>query len=221
MIEERADGRSVLREQRHVAILAAVRRLATGSGPEGFTVDQVAAEAGVSRRTVFNHFATLETLLVAVCEQILQEVTQQVLDRLGAHLKQDARGRTPAVQALDSLCAAIQDADLPLVMTEIVGTLNGAAQGTPSSEAISRTALDQVGSRLAALAGAHAPDLDRVVLRLTIAFLMHGISLIAHDWVEEFDGRVTAQSRRSWDASMTALVSQLAYGYREVAQPAG
>ncbi len=218
MTEERADGRSVLREQRHVAILAAVRRLAAGSGSAGFTVDQVAAEAGVSRRTVFNHFATFETLLVAVCEQIMEEVVQQVLDRLDAHLKESSQG--PAA-ALDSLCAVVQEADLPTVMTEIVGTLSGAAQGAPSSEAISRAALDQAGSRLAARAGEHTPDLDRVVLRLTIAFLMHGISLIAHDWIEEFDGKVTARSRRSWDASVTALVSQLAHGYREVAHPVG
>ena len=56
------DGRGVLRLQRRDAIVDAARGLAAAHGSDGFTVDQVAQVAGVSRRTVFNHFATVDDL---------------------------------------------------------------------------------------------------------------------------------------------------------------
>lgn len=214
------DGRRVQRERRRDAILASVRAMADSPGREGFTVDQVAEHAGVSRRTVFNHFATVEDLLVAVCEQILEETTAQVLlelDRRLAGARPVADGGLPDAVALDALCAATRDADLPRAMTAIVRVLDVSAHEGERGEAISQAALDHVGGRLAARVTEHAPDLDPLVLQLTIALLMNGIGVIAHRWLDEHAGRVTPASRRSWDDHLARLLDQLAHGYARTA----
>lgn len=220
MSTERPDGRSVLREQRHGAILAAARRLATDSGPEGFTVDQVAAEAGVSRRTVFNHFATFETLMVAVGEEILEEVAGQVVNHLDERLRQVPGKPQPAV-ALDCLCAAVRDADLPRAMTEIAASIGGTAEEKRRSQSIFQSALDREGERLTAKVAEHAPDLDPLVLRLSVTFLMNGVGVIADVWLQEHGGQVTPLSRHSWDVYMSRLIDQLAHGYGHLGQPQG
>ncbi|GAB3255548.1 TetR/AcrR family transcriptional regulator [Kineosporia babensis] len=206
----RLDGRTLLRERHHQAILASARDLASKQSPDGLTVDEVAAAAGVSRRTVFNHFASFDALLVAVCDQILEEVVEQVL----GHLDRRLSGASGAIAALDCLCASLRDADLPQVMAEIVGALSSSAQDDLRRNAISQTALDKVGGQLTAKVLEHVPDLDRLTLRLTIEFLMKGTSLMAHEWVETHGGQVTAVSRQDWDATMDRLVVAIQHGYR-------
>jgi TetR/AcrR family transcriptional repressor of mexJK operon len=57
------------------AILDAAKRLFTAQGFDGTSMDQIAAEAGVSKLTVYSHFGDKETLFAAAakayCEQQL------------------------------------------------------------------------------------------------------------------------------------------------------
>jgi TetR/AcrR family transcriptional repressor of mexJK operon len=48
------------------AILEAARRLFTSQGFDGASMDQIAAEAGVSKLTVYSHYGDKETLFAAV-----------------------------------------------------------------------------------------------------------------------------------------------------------
>ena len=60
------------------AILDAAKRLFTAHGFEGASMDQIAAEAGVSKLTVYSHYGDKETLFAAAvksyCEQQLPDV---------------------------------------------------------------------------------------------------------------------------------------------------
>ena len=59
------------------AILEAARKLFTAQGFDAASMDQIAAEAGVSKLTVYSHFGDKETLFAAVvksyCEQQLPD----------------------------------------------------------------------------------------------------------------------------------------------------
>ena len=61
------------------AIVAAGLELFAGRGFEGTTVDQIAAAAGISRRTFFRYFADKEELFFAEDERLLQ-VVEDTLD---------------------------------------------------------------------------------------------------------------------------------------------
>ena len=62
MTEPATDRRAALKERSRQAIVQAAAELMDETGGTAFTVDELAERADVSRRTVFNHFASLEEI---------------------------------------------------------------------------------------------------------------------------------------------------------------
>lgn len=213
MTDTHVDGRTALRAERRQAILAATRELAAAPTAARITVDQVAETAGVSRRTVFNHFPSFDALLVAVCEDVLAQVTTSVLDDIGRRVGSgDDRPHDPTA-SLDALCAAVRGADLPTAMVSIERLIGGLGGDGTRVEAISQSALDQVGRRIADRVQQADPRLDSLTLDLTVAFLMNGVGVLATRWLEQYGAQLTPASRRAWARSMTRLLTQVRTGY--------
>lgn len=80
----RVDGRNLRAEATHNAILAAARSLIDESGLPPKIAD-VAERAGVSVRSVFQHFKDLDTLCVAVADVVIGEMldTTQTIEGEG------------------------------------------------------------------------------------------------------------------------------------------
>jgi TetR/AcrR family transcriptional regulator of autoinduction and epiphytic fitness len=212
-----SDGRGALREQRRAAIIDAARGLAAEHGADGFTIDRVASRAGVSRRTVFNHFTGLDHLMVTVCEQILAEVTSDLLagvDRCTAHLP-DAPRDGPA--ALDAVCEATRGVDLPTAIVTISQVVGGTDVAHERADSISRTAFELVAGRLRERLQARAPGLDPLDLELTLALLTSGLSAIARRWIEDHHDLlgpdVPPGARADWDRLLDRLLRRLRAGY--------
>ena len=209
------DGRSALRERRHRALVDAARALATAHGAHGFTIDQVAALAGVSRRTVFNHFAGLDQLLVAVCEQVLREVTNDLvdgIDRLTADLPEGAEGSRAA---LDALGAATLDVDLAVAIVTIHHVLGGPDLRDERADAISRTAFEHAVGRLRGRLLERALGIDPLDLDLSLTLLTNGLALIAEHWLERHPDLTTdvpAGARADWDHLLHRLLHRLRVG---------
>lgn len=67
--------------QKHAAILDAARRLFLDQGYEGTRMEQIAAEAGVSKLTVYNHFGDKDDLFFAAIEsRCLEQVPDALFD---------------------------------------------------------------------------------------------------------------------------------------------
>lgn len=207
------DGRSVLRAERRQAILTATRELVASASTTHITVEQVAERAGVSRRTVFNHFGSFDALLVAVCEEVLAEVTAQVLDDVARRARRTVAAQRDPGASLDALCEAVRGADLPTAMVSIDRLIGGLGGDETRVEAISQSALDQVGRRIAAEVLRADPGLDPLTLELTVAFLMNGVGVLAHRWLEQSGARLTPATRGAWTRSMSRLLRQIRSGY--------
>ncbi|NAW64576.1 TetR/AcrR family transcriptional regulator [Photobacterium halotolerans] len=65
-----------LSEKKRLAILGAAETLFHQQGVEQTSMDQVASEAGVSKRTVYNHFATKQILFQAILTRMFEQLSQ-------------------------------------------------------------------------------------------------------------------------------------------------
>ena len=150
------------------AILEAARTLATEHGADGFTVERVATVAGVSRRTVFNHFAGLDQLLVAVCEQILAEATLDLLGEVDRRTADLPAGGAGGRAALDAVGEATRASTCPTAIATIHGSSAAPTRPTSERRGISRTAFEHVGGRLRERLVHRAPGLDPVDLEIDL-----------------------------------------------------
>ena len=94
------------RAARRYQFIGAARRLAAGSGYRGLTVDDVCAEAGLSKGAFYIHFASKQDLLVSMLEQEIATV-QELLDDL------DAAGLSEVERILGFLRAMVLRAQDP------------------------------------------------------------------------------------------------------------
>lgn len=65
-----------LSEKKRLQIITAAETLFASGGLEATSMDQIAAHAGVSKRTVYNHFATKTDLFAAILEAMFGKVDQ-------------------------------------------------------------------------------------------------------------------------------------------------
>ncbi|GAA1958324.1 TetR/AcrR family transcriptional regulator [Catenulispora subtropica] len=82
----RTDGAGGGRPEKRQAI---VRAATTVFGREGYaraSMDAIAAEAGVSKRTIYNHFADKESLFLAVALENSAALTEHIRDLAAQHL---------------------------------------------------------------------------------------------------------------------------------------
>lgn len=81
---------------REDAIVSAVNRLLATKGYDLMTVDEVAAEAGLAKASLYKHFTSKEELAAAAMVRVLERATEQV-DAL------DAQAQLPVIQRLEAI----------------------------------------------------------------------------------------------------------------------
>lgn len=75
---KKASFREKMHQAREDAIVSAVNRLLAEKGFEGMTVDEVAAEVGVAKASLYKHFPSKEHLAAAAMVRILQRTLEHM-----------------------------------------------------------------------------------------------------------------------------------------------
>ena len=122
------DRRAALKAKHRAAILQAARDLIDERGGRDFSVDDLAARADIARRTVFNHFASLDEVLLAVCEQELSVI----IDRFLADMARTPVGDGSRASMFDELESAARGADLAPAIASMCCTAWNFAIGRPN-----------------------------------------------------------------------------------------
>ena len=115
------DRRAELKARHRQAILDAADSLIRERGKPHFSVDELAERANVSRRTVFNHFASLDDVIMMTCTQLLSAVVDEFRAATNAMPQGDG-----SIEALfDRITTALSAIDLPTVVAYLCGVLGG------------------------------------------------------------------------------------------------
>ncbi|MFD6098609.1 TetR/AcrR family transcriptional regulator [Nocardiopsis flavescens] len=208
-----ADRREALKSRHRRAIVDAAAALTAERGDTGFTVDRLAERADVSRRTVFNHFRSLDDILLEVFGRMLEEI----VDGIGANLDAAPDGDDDAANIFDSLADAIRGTDL---LTPITRLKHFVRQGgdTPSASraALFELAMTDVGTRLSAIVLRRHPQADPLVVDLMCGAIIGGGAVIVGHWEQITGGSLDDESRRVWSALLERILSVTRDGYGSI-----
>lgn len=203
------DRRAALKARHRGAILAAARQLIDERGGPTFSVDELAERADVARRTIFNHFASMDEVLLAVCTDALTVIVDDFLESVA----QTAVGDGSRSSMFDELAAALHRSDLPSAIATVLRILGG--EDTPTARAgdLTATAFSRVGDRMLLEVARRYPAADPLDVELLVGSLMSGIATIAVHWLRRTGAHVDDASRAVWEQLLARLVHSLRSGY--------
>ncbi|MBF4607490.1 TetR/AcrR family transcriptional regulator [Curtobacterium sp. VKM Ac-1393] len=203
------DRRAALKAKHRAAILQAARDLIDERGGREFSVDDLAARADIARRTVFNHFASLDEVLLAVCEQELSVI----IDRFLADMARTPVGDGSRASMFDELESAARGADLASAISSMYRILGDPGKDDPKAAVLTQTAFSRVTERLRDEVARRYPAADPLDAALLVESLMSGIVVIAEHWLTTDGPAIDDRSVAAWDALLARLVHSVRSGY--------
>jgi len=196
-------------ERRRRRIVGAATELLSEHGVEGLSVDQVAARAEVSRRTVFNYFHSTEELFIAVGNEILRDV----VDSLKV-------GRTPApagtgthAALFDDLATLLRSTDLLGAMIRLTQVLGPMGHQDTRVLAIARDTVLSVSDNLTETAVQRHPDVPPLDVELLVSSLLGGLMVLHKHWTERTGLADTPETRQLWSDLFERLIVQVRDGF--------
>lgn len=201
------DRRTALRDRHRRALLDAAAELMAEAGGAGFTVDELAARADVARRTVFNHFASLDDVVTTVCTELLSGVVDRILASTAAS------GRASSSSIFDELVHALRTTDVVGPMAFVTHAL-GDPEAHPGRAALLLRTMHDLSARVAGALAQRHPDADPLEVRILVNSLVSGLTVLHEPWYAATGGADDDRSRRVWDELLDRLVDNVRAGYR-------
>jgi AcrR family transcriptional regulator len=212
-VEPSVDRRHQRGAQHREAIVAAAADLLARTRSVQLSADVLAERAGVSRRTVFNHFPSLDDVVTEVVARSIGQAVDEI----------DAAVRRVAVDdTLDDtftrMAAVFEAADLTPQMAFLWSVLSvddalPQRYGHLIDDAFQRLRDLLVASALAQEQPDEG-DQDTFGLELLVTSLMNGTAFVAQRWCEQTKGVVDDDTRALWFSLVARMTDQLGRGYR-------
>ncbi|MBD2763208.1 TetR/AcrR family transcriptional regulator [Kocuria sp. cx-116] len=203
------DKRGALKWHNRRAIVMAAGELTDRHGIQGFTVDDLAAKAGVSRRTIFNHFSSAEDAGYEYLSELVTRLIRAVLAELP---DASERGEQTLGSVYQDLCTAMRSHSLvealrPLLLqvTEVKESPTAALWGFRVTSAATERLENVLCERL--------PDHDRLELQLVATSIINSMSVCMDAWLLRTGGELNDESRRIWDELMSDALLVLGRGF--------
>lgn len=171
------DRRELLKSRHRRAIVDAAAGLMAETEGTDFTVDQLAERADVSRRTVFNHFGSLDDIVL----EVFGEMLETIIDGIEANLRAEAGGSAGGM--FDEVAGALRKADLVTPITRLKRILSKEGRDpTPSQAALFEQAINDVSARLATIMMRRHPGADPLVVDLMCTGLVSSGVVVVRHW---------------------------------------
>ncbi|TFC24640.1 TetR/AcrR family transcriptional regulator [Cryobacterium sp. TMT1-3] len=202
------DRRAELKARYRQAILDAAAALIRERGKPQFSVDELAERADVSRRTVFNHFSSLDDVIMTTCTQLLSAT----VDEFRAATATTPAGDGSRDGLFDELTAVLRNIDLPPVVAYLAGVLTVEGENGRSQHSIgdvfTRTT-EQLSKEIAQRTSA----IDEFEVAVIVSSVMNGIAVVSGHWLARTGGALDASSRTVWNELLDRLIATIRTGY--------
>ena len=206
MTEAPTDRRVALKARHRQAIVDAAAALIAETGGLRFTIDDLARRADVSRRTVFNHFASVD--------DIVAEVFGDVIGTLVASYEREsgAAGDDRAV-VFDELARAVRSTDLVAPMAFLTQSLRSHDEHSPAIATVLVRVLDAARGRLAAAVLARHPGADVLDVHLLVNAVVSGVLVLHRHWDAATGAVDDEPSRAVWAGLVDRLLDRTGHGF--------
>lgn len=208
----REAGSKSRRRQR--IIDAAANVLLQQVGP--LSVGDVADRAGVSRRTVYNYFPSVDDLIIAVGADALEDLVDSLSFTSAGS---PAAGDDPAV-VFAEVATALRSIDLVDAVVRLTRILGGTGYENPRIVALVRTTFIAIAERMTSTLTAHHPAASAFEIELMVSSLIGGILVVHKNWVERVGVTDSAESRRVWSELFETHLRLVRDGYLAASAPA-
>jgi AcrR family transcriptional regulator len=197
------DRRAALKAKNRKAILDAAAALMRERRSTDFSVDELAAAADVSRRTVFNHFDSLEAAVTAATGRMLVDI----VDAMEAEAA-NASGDDATV--LGDLAAAGSAEHLVPTIAYLMEVLGADAKESSEHGAVlMQRGIALYTERMSASIARRHPRADALQAALLVSAFCGGLLGLVEHWTAATGGADTADTRRVWNDLLQHLVAVL------------
>ncbi|RKR74934.1 TetR/AcrR family transcriptional regulator [Frondihabitans australicus] len=204
------DRRAALKARHRAAILRAARGLVDERSGPRFSVDELAERADIARRTIFNHFASLDEILLTLCAEELDVIVDDFIAAVAAApVGDDSRA-----SMFDELAVVLRTTDLPLAIDRIGQILGEPDPDDARGRALSDEAFSRAATRLLGEVNRRHPGADALEAELLVSSLMGGVIVIAKHWILHCGVALDAQGRGAWSDLLERLIDSVRAGYR-------
>jgi len=198
------DRRAELKARHREAILDAADSLILERGKARFSVDELADRADIARRTVFNHFSSLDDVIMTSCTRTLSRAIDDFL--AAASVTPSSHGSRVAL--FTEVTTAITHMDLPSLVAYFFGLLDGDDARTQNADSVFMRSTEDLAVELVRRSG-----VDEFEVAILVSTLMNGIAVIARQWMIQTGGTLDAASRSIWNSLLDRFIGIVRDGY--------
>lgn len=172
-----------------------------------FTVEELAERADVSRRTVFNHFSSVDDVVTEVCGDVLNAVVETLA-------AVQPVGECAEASMMEEMAEAFRSTDLVAPMAYLTRMLGGPSEEpTPRRALMTLRVFTEVSNRLLAAMLSRRPDADKLAVHLLVGSVAGGVGVLYHHWAAETGAVDTPESRRVWARHLEQLIEAVRDGH--------
>lgn len=208
---ESDDRRRQVKSANRRAILDAAAALAEERGLGHFTVKDLADRAGVSRRTIFNHFASVDDAVYARLSELLGVLVDDFVEIADATPPPAA----PSTGAVFEQLADVIDRTALVRSLSHIARLVGTSEDHPATVLWSHEVLQSVTARLTAEVTRRNPQSDPFTVALLASSLINALVVTFEQWERETGAADTPGSRLVWQRLLRTAVEHLRHGFAD------
>jgi AcrR family transcriptional regulator len=202
------DRRAELKARHRLAILDAADALIRERGKPRFSVDELAERANVARRTIFNHFSSLDDVILTTCTRVLSTVVDEFRETAAALPVGDGS----RASLFNEITASLRAIDLPSVVSYLWGVLAEEGDAGRSANAVQQV-FTRTSEQLAVEMAARSSELEEFDVAILVSSLMNGIAVVSRYWMLETGATLDDTSRARWDELLDRLITNVSTGY--------